>query len=280
MTNINDYAIFYNGFNQLPKFDAQGNVITDADGNINSATEGLISGVSDFISGIIFKKSPVLDFVFSTTLSEVSTISLKITYTDAGDISEIEVLNGVTVLGKISDQLISDLPEIIGTPALIKVLMTGIAGVFGGGFLGTLLGTVAVTGAVTVGFSLLEGFTTSLVEEAVNGYLGLSPIDLQFTDANGNHNSGLFFKDGMGNITEKTAIVEFLNRAGNVDVNGGKFVFDEFGLNSEYKIYDGTIYQTIANNLGLTLNEFLLAGNGNVTNYNNYIDNFNKIIVI
>lgn len=202
MTNSTDSTIFYSNLNELPSFDSNGNLISKPE-------QFAIDGISQLFDKAISGNKVLKLLINPDTVSEAVTITLKFIRSDDGTITDIDVFNGEEILGKIGNNFLDSLPSLVGasaiTEALISAMSVVIAGaeipVFTQAVLG-IIGTVAIAGGVSIAYSYLEGFSTDLVEDAVNGYLGLSPVDMQFTDANGVYNSGLFFKDGMGNLAQ------------------------------------------------------------------------------
>ena len=123
-----------------------------------------------------------------------------------------------------------------------------------------------VGAAGSLAYSLLEGFGSYLLAGFSDSY----PIDMQFTNAEGVSNSGLYFKDGMGSYTEREAIAYFIENSSD-DTSRGTIRFSKFGLDSHYEIYDGAIYHEVASYLGMSLESFLAVGQDDQTNIENFI---------
>ncbi len=260
--------ILYKNLNELPKFDANGNLISPG---LNGTISGISEGISRFLEEKVFGENKVLKILFSgDTFSTLTTMSLRFIYGDDGEITGIDVLNGDKVLGQIARNIIEELPSLIGTYGITEVLIGAAGTIFGGGVLGAVIGSVAVVGGVSIAYSYLEGFTTGLIEDLVNNGLGLSSVDMQFTDNNGAHNSGLFFKDGMGGLSDKGAIAYFLENSGE-NTDGGTFNFSTSGLDRSYDVYDASIYQSVAEKLGISFEDFLSAGYNGKTNFDGFI---------
>ena len=91
---------------------------------------------------------------------------------------------------------------------------------------------------------------------------------IQFFDSNGNEQSGLIFPEGIPS-SEIEAIREFVNHEGSANFNlvGGYVKVDtDLNIDKKYYIKDGSIFQNIANKLGVSLPIFLSFNSGNYTN--------------
>lgn len=111
----------YNNFADLPVFDQEGNMVDSLSG------QAAISGLSEFISSSVLgthggAKSKLLKFTFGAALEETVTLSLRFKYL-ATDLSQIEVLSSDgSVLGFIADNIISDIPNLIGEELLGRAI--------------------------------------------------------------------------------------------------------------------------------------------------------------
>ena len=258
--------ILYDELSGLPKFDENGNVISPVGAGIIGSASALIG---NFIKEGSFGNNKIVNLVFASgaVISQIVTLSYRIAYDENGFISGIDVLNGEKVLGAIAGDALKGIID-VGAEASLTGLLTAAAATLGfASAAGSLVGVVTIAGIVSTGYPYLKGLT----EDVLKALDGTSSVDMQFTDKDGTHDSGLFFKDGMNGKTDKEAITYFLDNNGE-DTDGGVFTFSiSGGSDHSYNIYNASNYQTIAEQLGITLEQFLAAGYNGTTNADGFI---------
>ena len=254
---MSNLGIFYTNFDDLPKFDEDGNIIN------GTAASAIISGLSTFLTEELFgKKGNVVKMIIGATFNETVTATLKFQYNDSGQVQDIQVFNGDKFVGKIANSVISDASGALISEGLGHVLTGAARALLGIAATPTLFGAVAGS----VAYSLLSGIS----EEIILNWYGVNTVDLKYNQPSIVSDSGIFYQHGMGSLNEKSAIIDFINQSG-ADVSNGIFTFHKPGINSIYKAYDASMYEDVASKLNLSLDDFLNISVNGDTNRSSYV---------
>lgn len=127
---------------------------------------------------------------------------------------------------------------------------------------------LAIAGVTTYVYSK---FLDPITDDVLQTLAGKDTV--QFFDVQGEHTSGIIYGDGIpagsSGVAALDAVWAFItneNSAG-LDLTGGHIQVDTgLGVDDNYYVYDGAIYETIANTLDISLIEFRTTQNHSLTN--------------
>lgn len=136
----------------------------------------------------------------------------------------------------------------------------------------TAIAPISIIGLVVAGGveAFYSKFIDPITDEAIDElFLSLNgETEVQFFDSNGDKKAGLIFPEGLTG-TNPDAIHSFINHSGssNFDLTSGYLQIDDgIGVDTRYQIKDGSIFQEIANKLGISLSQFLSSNSGEYAN--------------
>lgn len=206
-----------------------------------SFVEGLITQA---VAGLITNPGAkaVIDFTIGATLSTSSQFTIDAAKLDLGitdDGSEIQIGDKFYPLDVVIDASITSI---------------AVSGVFAAAGISSPPAILAITVAGVVGY-VYSKFVDPITEDVLKTLDGKDMV--QFFDASGKEKAGLIFPEGIPG-SEIDAVKAFVNHPNTAifDLIGGSIQVDTgLGIDTKYEIYNAASYQTIANNLGITLAE-------------------------